>query len=414
MITPAGGWLHAIGLLIVLEAPFALAINRGLALRRAARAASGRAHYAAWMRLALTAGALFALRALAVAMALFIPSGSQDARVVLPPLERANGALTALLLAWAFTQPELSLRRDAVLAGLVGAVTAGLAIAWIAWSRTVASGVEYFNATANETAWEVATVATLGVGLWSLARQRQPGWWVGASLLGVLAVAHLIHYLFPPAVSDAPAAVRWAELIVVPAAMVALYRRAEAWPLRPGEPPSEAAGPRAKSAVRIVAETVLIAGLAYGGIELSVGRFRVDGPSMLPTLHAGQFVAVDRLAYRLGAPQRGDIVAIHHDRSELIKRIVGLPGETIAVANGEVRIDGRLYLEPYLPALATYTGTWTLGADQYFVLGDNRNNSSDSHVWGPVGRRAIDGKALLVYWPPVDWGAIAHHAARRR
>jgi len=72
-----------------------------------------------------------------------------------------------------------------------------------------------------------------------------------------------------------------------------------------------------------------------------------------------------------------------------------------------VHIDGRPYGEPYLTAPADYSGMWTLASDEYFVLGDNRNNSSDSHVWGPLHRDAFNSRALLVYWPPRAWTWVA-------
>jgi signal peptidase I len=264
--------------------------------------------------------------------------------------------------------------------------------------------------------WLLASGAILLVGVWRLRAGTQPGWRAGAVLLGVLLAGHLLHYLFPPAEVDAPGAVRWAELLALPAAMLLLYRRALSWPQASPMPAPEAeAQPRRfRSPLWQLAETFLIAAVFYYGIEFTTGRFRVEGPSMQPTLTAGQFVLTDRLAYRLGQPQRGDIVVVHPDADplagaghDLIKRVVGLPGEHIVVGAGVVHIDGRQYWEPYLSEPAGYNGTWTLGPDEYFVLGDNRNNSSDSHVWGPLHRDAFNSRALLVYWPPRAWTWVA-------
>ena len=91
-----------------------------------------------------------------------------------------------------------------------------------------------------------------------------------------------------------------------------------------------------------------------------------------------------------------------------LKRLIGLPGEFVAVEGGVVRIDGVALAEPYLLDPPTYTGAWDLAEDEYLVLGDNRNDSSDSHLWGPIHRSAIEARALLVYWPLSDAGFIEH------
>ena len=84
---------------------------------------------------------------------------------------------------------------------------------------------------------------------------------------------------------------------------------------------------------------------------------------------------------------------------EYIKRLMGLPGDTLAVKSGAVWINGGQVSEPYIAEPPKYTGSWQLGPDEYFVMGDNRNDSDDSHIWGSVHRRAITGKVVLVYWP---------------
>jgi signal peptidase I len=132
---------------------------------------------------------------------------------------------------------------------------------------------------------------------------------------------------------------------------------------------------------------------------------------MQPNLHTGQFVLADRLAYRLGPPRRGDVVVVHpppEPGESFIKRVIGLPGETVQIAAGIVRVNGRALTEAYIAAPPNYSGAWSLGSEEYLVLGDNRINSSDSHVWGPVLRTAIAAKALLVYWPVAEWTLIEH------
>lgn len=138
---------------------------------------------------------------------------------------------------------------------------------------------------------------------------------------------------------------------------------------------------------------------------------------MLPTVHPNEYVLLDKLSYMLRQPKRGEIVVFHYPydpERDFIKRIIGLPGETISIANGVVTVtqpDGtRMQLdEPYINAPPNYTNTWTVGPDEFFVLGDNRNNSSDSHSWGMLKREFLVGRALLVYWPLPALRAVDHH-----
>jgi signal peptidase I len=158
-------------------------------------------------------------------------------------------------------------------------------------------------------------------------------------------------------------------------------------------------------------ETLILAAILFASINLISARIRVDGDSMVPTLISGEYVVVNRLSYRFGSPQRGDIIVFHFPRNpeeEYIKRVIGLPGDVIEVMNGSVFINGQPLDENYLNVKTNYVGKWEVPADQFFVLGDNRNNSSDSHDWGMVPLDYVVGKAILVYWPPPDWGLINH------
>lgn len=155
-----------------------------------------------------------------------------------------------------------------------------------------------------------------------------------------------------------------------------------------------------------ILETLALALILFYAINLTTARIRVDGQSMEPTLTSGQLVVVNRLAYRLGEPAIGDIVVFYFPRDpdqEYIKRLIGLPGDQVVIENGTVYVNGEALDEPYLAIHPSYTGTWTVPSGQVFVLGDNRNNSSDSHRWGTVPLDYIVGKALLIYWPPTDW-----------
>jgi len=160
-----------------------------------------------------------------------------------------------------------------------------------------------------------------------------------------------------------------------------------------------------------ILETVILAVVLYFGINAISARVRVDGLSMNPTLQNGEYVLVSRMSYKLGQPQRGDIIvfSIPGDQSQdLIKRVIGLPGETISIRNNEVLVNGEQLDEPYIAQSPVYSGEWIVGEEQLFVLGDNRNASKDSHQWGLLPEENIIGKALLIYWPPSEWKLINH------
>jgi signal peptidase I len=143
-------------------------------------------------------------------------------------------------------------------------------------------------------------------------------------------------------------------------------------------------------------------------------RIRVTGGSMSPTLRNGQRLLIARRAYRGRVPQRHDIVVLRHPDAPkrlVVKRVVGLPGEVVAMRRGHVRINGRRLDEPFVQEPARYRyGPVTVPPGRFIVLGDNRNHSRDSHFWGAVDVSAIVGKALVSYWPP---GRITHRKTTR-
>jgi signal peptidase I len=147
-------------------------------------------------------------------------------------------------------------------------------------------------------------------------------------------------------------------------------------------------------------ETLLLSLLLFFAINTISARIRVDGSSMEPTLHSGEFMIVNRLAYRFGQPQTGDVVVFHYPgnpEQEYIKRVIGLPGEHVVIANGQVSVNDRVLDEPYIAAPPAYEEDTIVPPGMLFVLGDNRNNSSDSHSWGPVALDQVVGKAVMVY-----------------
>jgi len=149
-------------------------------------------------------------------------------------------------------------------------------------------------------------------------------------------------------------------------------------------------------------ETILLALILFLGINAVSARVRVENVSMQPTLQPNEFLLVNRVAYKLGTPKIGDVIVFHApgaDDLDYIKRLIGLPGDTVHIENGIVYVNGQALYETYIADSPNYSGTWEVPEGQIFVLGDNRNNSSDSHLWGFIAEDAVVGKALLIYWP---------------
>ena len=160
-----------------------------------------------------------------------------------------------------------------------------------------------------------------------------------------------------------------------------------------------------------ILETIILAVILYFGINALSARVRVDGFSMNPTLQNGEYILVNRLAYKTGQPNRGDIIVFRlpgDETQDLIKRVIGLPGDTVHVSDGVVTINGARLEEPYIAQDPLYFGEWTIPEDYLFVLGDNRNDSRDSHQWGLLPLENVIGKSVLIYWPPDDWKIINH------
>jgi len=160
-----------------------------------------------------------------------------------------------------------------------------------------------------------------------------------------------------------------------------------------------------------ILETLVLAIILYFGINAVSARVRVDGFSMNPTLQDGEYILINKLAYQLGEPMRGDIVVFVfpvNPEEDLIKRIIGLPGDIISVQDGVLSINGVVMDEPYINAPPAYDGTWHVTEGELFVLGDNRNDSRDSHQWGLLPVENVIGRAVLIYWPPEEWKIIKH------
>ncbi|NER35290.1 MAG: signal peptidase I [Oscillatoria sp. SIO1A7] len=163
-------------------------------------------------------------------------------------------------------------------------------------------------------------------------------------------------------------------------------------------------------------KTILLSAILAVGIRTFVAEARyIPSGSMLPTLEIDDRLIVDKLGYRFGDPQRGDVVVFaptakleaQNFKDAFIKRVIGLPGEIIQVKGGEVYVNDRPLKENYIADRPKYEyGPVTVPEGQYLVLGDNRNNSYDSHYWGFVPRDRIIGRAVIRFWPPNRLGQL--------
>jgi signal peptidase I len=164
---------------------------------------------------------------------------------------------------------------------------------------------------------------------------------------------------------------------------------------------------------------LVIALVIIFGIQFAFQKFVVVGPSMNTSLRDGQQILVNKLVYKFHDPERGDIIVFDPPFSapeDYIKRIIGLPGESVEIKEGVVYIhkaDGTVFPldEPYVtdPAKQSFKGEIIL-LDEYFVMGDNRNNSNDSRSGWTVPRENIVGKAWIFIWPPSEWGLVPNNS----
>lgn len=185
--------------------------------------------------------------------------------------------------------------------------------------------------------------------------------------------------------------------------------RPEEGATRPPQEPEGRGGLGWKVWVRDIVFALLTAVLL---IVFVVQPVRVEGTSMEPRLHDQERIFVNKFVYQLGEIQRGDIVVFWYPRDpdkSFIKRVIGLPGEEIAIRNGIVYVDGVPLEEPYVPPQYFDHGSFgpvVVPENCYFVLGDHRNSSNDSRAWGCVPRENIFGKAVFRYWPLTKLGLI--------
>jgi signal peptidase I len=208
---------------------------------------------------------------------------------------------------------------------------------------------------------------------------------------------------------------------------------------KPKEP-----GVRAKlrSWIVEILQTIVLTVLIFAAVRTVVQNFQIDGPSMQPTLWAGQYLLVNKMTYQqldglplqvaqqvglvapncgpvfpFGGPQRGDIIIFSEPippHIDLVKRLIALPGDRVRIDRGRVYVNGELQQEDYIRAVPSYSlPDQIVPPGNLFVLGDNRPVSSDSHLWGFVPEENVIGKAWIRYWPPSQWGFLDHSSGNR-
>ena len=193
-----------------------------------------------------------------------------------------------------------------------------------------------------------------------------------------------------------------------------------------------------KNVFREILDAVGLSLVVFILIQTSMQNFKVEGASMSPTLNSGQYLIVNKLAYvnvdlvrlsklipiwrvkqvknnhNVRSPIRGEIIVFrfpdpnpNNRKRDFVKRVIGVPGDKVAIVNGVVWVNGESLHEGYLRSRDTFNlDERVLKEKHYFVLGDNRTGSNDSRAWGAVPEENILGKVWSVYWPPSDWGVV--------
>ena len=177
-----------------------------------------------------------------------------------------------------------------------------------------------------------------------------------------------------------------------------------------------------RPSLREVLITILLALLIFVAVQFTVESRVVEGISMEPNFHTDERVLVVKASYWFGEPQRGDVIIFDSPQDQnrtLIKRVIALPGEVVEIKDGTVHItdvNGDTFSldEPYINEDPHYTyGPQAVPEGEYFVLGDNRNHSTDSHIWGMLPDENVIGRAWLIYWPLSDWQLISGYSTNQ-
>ena len=158
---------------------------------------------------------------------------------------------------------------------------------------------------------------------------------------------------------------------------------------------------------------IVLALAIFALLQVAVQNFRVEGSSMEPSIHEGQYILVNKAVYFFRFPERGEVIILHAPNTsgqDYIKRVIGIPGDTVEVSKGVVYLNGTPLAEPYIKEPPAYIlSRCQVPPEHYFVLGDNRNNSADSHNGWFLSRKSIVGKAWICLWPPYSWGLAPNY-----
>lgn len=164
--------------------------------------------------------------------------------------------------------------------------------------------------------------------------------------------------------------------------------------------------------VREVVETVGLAVIIFLIIRIGIQNYRIEGASMEPNFHNGEYLIVNKLAYRLGEYERGDVIVFKYPNDpskDYIKRVIGLPGDTVEIRGGQLYVNNVEINEPYehMPNVRDEPPT-VVDAGYLYVMGDNRPASSDTRSWGQLGQEFVIGQAWLAIWPFDTAGLVEH------
>ena len=168
-----------------------------------------------------------------------------------------------------------------------------------------------------------------------------------------------------------------------------------------------------KGFLREILATLVLAVVIFLLLQTTIQSSVVVGSSMEPDLKDGQRLLINKVVYTFDEPQRGDVIVFNspnNSQTDFIKRIIGLSGDTIEIKKGTVSVNGSKLYEPYIADPPSYTlQPYKVQENNYFVLGDNRNRSNDSHNGWTVPHQNIIGKAWLSIWPPSEWGLVSNY-----
>lgn len=166
---------------------------------------------------------------------------------------------------------------------------------------------------------------------------------------------------------------------------------------------------------RELLETIVLSLIIFLLIRQVIQNYRIESHSMQPNFYEGEFILVNKLAFKLGDPTRGEVIVFHNPQNQeedYIKRVIGLPGDTVEIHEQTVYVNGQEFQEPYTInpfRPGENFGPLVVPTDQLFVMGDNRGNSSDSRRIGTIPEELVVGQAWLRVWPLDRWGLITHY-----